>query len=59
VNVRQRYFVLVSVIYVALGITIAVRSLVAHVVVVGVLGVVFIALGLVRLRDYNARNREA
>jgi uncharacterized membrane protein HdeD (DUF308 family) len=57
--VRQRYYVLVSVIYVALGLIILVRSALAHVLIVGVLGVVFIALGVVRLRDYSARNRSA
>ena len=49
---RGRYFVLVSVLYLALGIVIMVRSVVAHVVPLVVLGVVFLALGGVRLRDY-------
>jgi uncharacterized membrane protein HdeD (DUF308 family) len=57
--VRQRYYVLVSVIYIALGLIIVVRSVLAHVLIVGILGVVFIALGLVRLRDFAARNRSA
>jgi uncharacterized membrane protein HdeD (DUF308 family) len=56
-RVRQRYYLLVSVVYIALGVVIVVRSAVAHVLVVGILGVVLIALGLVRLRDLSARNR--
>jgi uncharacterized membrane protein HdeD (DUF308 family) len=50
--VRQRYFVLVSVLYLAAGAVILVRSAVAHVVPLMLLGVVFLALGGVRLRDY-------
>jgi uncharacterized membrane protein HdeD (DUF308 family) len=57
--VRQRYYVLVSVIYIALGLIIVVRSALAHVLIVGILGVVFIALGFVRLRDFASRNRSA
>ena len=56
---RQRYYVLVSVIYIALGLIIVVRSVLAHVLIVGILGVVFIALGLVRLRDFSSRNCSA
>jgi uncharacterized membrane protein HdeD (DUF308 family) len=50
--VRQRYFVLVSVLYLAVGSVILVRSAVAHVVPLMLLGIVFLALGGVRLRDY-------
>lgn len=42
-----------SVIYICIGIIIMVRSVLAHVVPIAVLGVVFIALGVVRLRDYR------
>ncbi|HEX6507253.1 MAG TPA: hypothetical protein VF221_06435 [Chloroflexota bacterium] len=58
---RQRYYVFVSVIYIVLGLIITVRSIVAHVVIIAVLGVVFLALGMIRLRDYIAwmgRRRE-
>jgi uncharacterized membrane protein HdeD (DUF308 family) len=58
VGVRQRYYVLASVMYMALGGVILVRSLLAHVIPVGLLGAVFIALGAVRLRDYFARGRD-
>lgn len=50
--VRQRYFVFVSVLYLVVGSVIVVRSAVAHVVPLMFLGIVFLALGGVRLRDY-------
>jgi len=50
--VRQRFFVLVSVLYLAVGSVILVRSAVAHIVPLMLLGIVFLALGGVRLRDY-------
>jgi hypothetical protein len=49
---RQKYFVIASWVYIILGFVILVRSALAHVFVLGILGVVFIALGGVRLRDY-------
>jgi hypothetical protein len=57
--VRERYFVAVSFLYIAIGSVIIVRSALGHVLVIGVLGVVFMALGLVRLKDYAARHRSA
>jgi uncharacterized membrane protein HdeD (DUF308 family) len=51
-TLRRRYYVLVSVIYILIGLVIMVRSVLAHVAVIAILGIVFIALGAVRLRDY-------
>jgi uncharacterized membrane protein HdeD (DUF308 family) len=45
---------MVSVIYILIGLVIMVRSVLAHVAVIAILGIVFIALGAVRLRDYHA-----
>lgn len=56
-SLRQRYFVIASLLYIGLGIIILVRTVLAHVLPLAVLGIVFIALGAVRLRDYY--NREA
>lgn len=53
---RERYYLLVSILYIALGMIILVRSVTAHVAPVGILGLVFIALGAVRLRDYAGRS---
>jgi uncharacterized membrane protein HdeD (DUF308 family) len=53
-SARQRYFVIVSVIYIALGIVIVVRAAFAHSAVIIIFGVVLIALGLIRLRDFRA-----
>jgi uncharacterized membrane protein HdeD (DUF308 family) len=58
-TLRNRYYVLVSVIYIAIGLVIMVRSLIGHVAAIGLLGLVFIALGVVRLRDYLSFRREA
>jgi uncharacterized membrane protein HdeD (DUF308 family) len=49
---RSRYFVFASVMYVLLGAVIAVRAAMAHAPVPVVLGLIFLALGAVRLRDY-------
>ena len=38
--------------YLLLGAVIVVRALMAHAIIVVVLGLIFVALGLVRLRDY-------
>jgi len=48
---RARYFLVLSILFIVLGGIILGRSIVAHVAPVGLLGVVFIALGIVRLRD--------
>jgi uncharacterized membrane protein HdeD (DUF308 family) len=50
-SLRLRYFVLASVLYIAIGVIIVARSVTAGVVPLAVLGVVFIALGAIRLRD--------
>lgn len=49
---RRRYYVAVSVGYVIIGLIILTRSAMAHAVPAVILGLVFVALGLVRLRDY-------
>ncbi len=51
---RERFYLAVSVMYILVGLLISVRSLLAHVYLVALFGVVFIALGVVRLRDYWA-----
>jgi uncharacterized membrane protein HdeD (DUF308 family) len=56
---RRRYSLSVSVIYIGLGVVIAVRSLVSHVGAIALLGVVFIALGTVRVREYLKWRRSA
>ncbi|MGH2448879.1 MAG: hypothetical protein ACRDFS_09815 [Chloroflexota bacterium] len=50
---RQRFFLMVSVAYILIGAVIVVRSLLGGVMPLVLLGGVFIALGLVRLRDYR------
>jgi uncharacterized membrane protein HdeD (DUF308 family) len=54
---RQKYFVIASVVYIILGLVIVVRSALAHALVLAILGLVFIALGAVRLRDYHLRGK--
>lgn len=56
---RRRYYVLASVLYILLGGAILARSVAAHVFPIAILGVVFVALGAVRLRDYYSRGRSA
>lgn len=56
---RRKYHVAVSVAYLLLGVVIAVRSIAGHVLPVGILGLVFIALALVRLRDYRSWKRRS
>ncbi|GAC1444956.1 MAG: hypothetical protein NVSMB52_04890 [Chloroflexota bacterium] len=51
-SVRQKYSVVVSCGYIAAGAVIITRSVIAHVLPVGALGLVFVALGLVRIRDH-------
>jgi len=53
---RQKYFVIASFFYIGLGIVILARSALAHVYPIALLGLVFIALGAVRLRDYGRRD---
>jgi len=53
-SLRRKYHIAVSLAYLALGVVIAARSIAGHVLPVGILGLVFIALALVRLRDYRA-----
>jgi uncharacterized membrane protein HdeD (DUF308 family) len=53
--VRQRYFVLASIAYLILGLIVIVRSVFAGAVPIGLFGLVLIALGAVRLRDYYLR----
>jgi uncharacterized membrane protein HdeD (DUF308 family) len=56
---RRRYFVVASVAYIVAGLIIVARSVIAHVIPLVILGVVFIALGAVRLRDYFKREERA
>ncbi|MDQ2742360.1 MAG: hypothetical protein M3Z66_08700 [Chloroflexota bacterium] len=51
-QLRKRYYLLASVLYLVLGIIIIARTLLAHVLPLAILGLVFLALGAVRLRDY-------
>jgi uncharacterized membrane protein HdeD (DUF308 family) len=53
--VRERWFVIASVAYIAAGLIIVARSVLAHVIPLVILGIVFVALGAVRLRDYFAQ----
>lgn len=52
---RRKYFVVASGLYIAFGVIIVVRSVAAHVVPIAILGLVFVALGVVRLRDFARR----
>lgn len=53
---RRRYYVLVSILYLILGAIILVRSVLAHGnPAIVILGIVFLALGIVRLRAYFVR----
>lgn len=56
-TIRRRYSLVVSVVYILIGLVIAARSIAAHVPAIGLLGLVFIALGAVRIRDYLAWRR--
>lgn len=49
---RRRYHLAVSGGYVAIGAVIGARSVLAGVIPIAILGLVFVALGLVRVRDY-------
>lgn len=58
-EMRTRYYVAVSVVYILLGAVIMVRSVLAHTEPLILLGIVFVALGLVRLRDVRRRGGTA
>jgi uncharacterized membrane protein HdeD (DUF308 family) len=49
---RERYFLFVSVMYLLLGGLLVARSLSAQLIPAGLLGIVLVALGAVRLKDY-------
>jgi uncharacterized membrane protein HdeD (DUF308 family) len=51
-RVRQRYFVFVSAVYVLLGLVLLVRAAMAGAALPAILGIIFVALGAVRLRDF-------
>jgi uncharacterized membrane protein HdeD (DUF308 family) len=55
---RQRYYVVASGLFIIIGVVILMRAILAGVPVIGILGAVFIALGVVRLRDYARFTRE-
>lgn len=50
---RQRYFVFASAMYIALGIIIIGRAALAHSLVIVIFGLVLVALGAIRLRDFR------
>ena len=50
-SVRQRFSIFASVAYIVLGTIMVVRALAAGVIFLIVLGAIFVALGLVRIRD--------
>ena len=50
-TLRERYYLFASGAFIVLGSVILVRAVLAGVFVVGILGIVLIALGLVRVRD--------
>jgi len=54
---RQRYFVFASAMYVALGLIIIGRAAFAHSLVIVIFGIVLVALGAVRLRDFRRWRR--
>jgi len=56
-SLRRKYHVAVSLAYLVLGVVIVARSIAGHVLPVGILGLVFVALALVRLRDYYTWNK--
>jgi hypothetical protein len=53
-SVRQRYFIAASLAYVLIGIIILARGAIAHEPIAGVFGLIFVALGAVRLRDFRS-----
>ncbi|HLJ67231.1 MAG TPA: DUF308 domain-containing protein [Chloroflexota bacterium] len=51
-SARARYHFVASVLFIAIGVVILVRAVLAHVPFAGLLGVVFLALGIVRIRAF-------
>ncbi len=51
---RQRYYLFASLMYLALGVVIVVRAAIGHSPVIVVFGLVLLALGAIRLRDFRA-----
>jgi hypothetical protein len=51
---RQRYFVLASLLYLVLGTIIIVRAAIGQSPVIVIFGVILVALGAIRLRDFRA-----
>jgi uncharacterized membrane protein HdeD (DUF308 family) len=58
-SLRQKYFVAASVCFIVLGLIIVARAAVAGTYIVGLLGVVLIALGVVRIRDFLSVRRQS
>jgi hypothetical protein len=57
-TLRQRFFLVASILYIGIGLVIVARGVLSHVPVAGIFGVVLIGLGLVRIRDFrNWRRR--
>lgn len=50
---RQRYYVLISGLYILAGAVMLARAAIAHAMPVIILGLVFVGLGAVRLRDFT------
>jgi hypothetical protein len=57
-SLRQKYYVAASAAFIVLGLIIIARAALAGTFVVGILGLVLVGLGLVRIRDF-ARLRRA
>jgi uncharacterized membrane protein HdeD (DUF308 family) len=53
VTLRQRFFLVASILYVVIGLLIVARGVISHVPVAGIFGVVLVGLGLVRIRDFS------
>ncbi len=51
-RVRERYFIAVSVAYLALGVVVVVRAVTASALPAAAFGIILLVLGAVRLRDY-------
>ena len=58
-TLRQKYYFVASICFVILGLIIVVRAVLAQVPVIGILGAVLIALGVVRVRDFLKFRRGA
>lgn len=55
---RLRYYVVASLVYMGIGVIVLVRGIMAHALLVAVLGVIFIALGAYRMRTFLQRQRQ-